>query len=72
MSARRCIDWPGLMRIGLGELRLNPSAFWSMTPAEFALASGRDLGGGGGSMTKSALEALVRLYPDRGEPSGDG
>ena len=32
------VDWPGLMRLGLGALRLPPEAFWSMTPGEFRLA----------------------------------
>jgi len=34
------IDWPGLMRLGLGALRLSPERFWSMTPRELAAAIG--------------------------------
>lgn len=33
-------DWAAMMQIGLGELRLLPSAFWALTPAEFMLLSG--------------------------------
>ena len=28
------LDWPGLMRAGLGQLRLTPDAFWRLTPIE--------------------------------------
>ncbi|MEM1428778.1 MAG: phage tail assembly chaperone [Pseudomonadota bacterium] len=70
MTARAGLDWPGLMRLGLGELRLHPKVFWAMTPVEFAVFSGRDLAGGG-AMTRLSLAALERRYPDKGE-DGDG
>jgi uncharacterized phage protein (TIGR02216 family) len=59
------IDWPGLMRVGLGALRLSPDAFWSMTPREFeAACTALGFGGGGGAMSRSRLEALRARYPD--------
>jgi uncharacterized phage protein (TIGR02216 family) len=35
--------WGRLMRTGLGELRLAPRDFWSMTLKELAAAAGRDM-----------------------------
>lgn len=32
------IGWPEMIRMGMGVLRLSPSAFWSMTFAEISLA----------------------------------
>lgn len=62
------VDWPGLMRLGLGALRLAPDVFWSMTPAELRLALE-----GAGYLSPSAdlpmdrqrLEQLMRAFPDR-------
>lgn len=61
------IDWPGLMRLGYGALRLSPDAFWSMTPAELQLALegtgilpiGTDL-----PMDRVQLDRLMSSYPD--------
>jgi len=63
------LDWPGLMRAGLGGLRLLPRDFWALTPAELALmlgdpAAARPLGRGG-------LEDLRRQWPDRIAEDGD-
>jgi uncharacterized phage protein (TIGR02216 family) len=64
MSAGR-IDWPGLMRVGLGALRLSPEAFWSMTPREFeAACTVLGFGKGRGAMSRSGLDALRAKYPD--------
>lgn len=61
------IDWPGLMRLGLGALRLSPEIFWSMSPAEFRLA----LEGAGFlqpesqlPMDRQALASLMIAHPD--------
>lgn len=61
------IDWPGLMRLGLGALRLPPEVFWSMSPVEFRLA----LEGAGllaqhdpSPMDHRTLEALMAAHPD--------
>lgn len=62
------IDWPGLMRLGLGALRLAPDAFWSMTPAELRLAlegAGIVEMGGGLPMDRQRLSSLMATYPDR-------
>ncbi len=61
------MDWPGLLRAGLTELRLRPWEFWALTPAELMTMLGRD--GARAPMLRDRLEALARLYPDR--PEGD-
>ena len=59
------IDWPGLMRVGFGALRLTPEAFWSMTPREFeAACTGLGFGAGRAAMTRAGLDALRAQYPD--------
>ncbi len=51
------------MALGLGFLRLSPSAFWSMTPRELeralSLFAGED-----GSFGRNELGALMRRFPD--------
>jgi uncharacterized phage protein (TIGR02216 family) len=63
------VDWPGLMRLGLGALRLPPDVFWSMTPGEFRRAlEGAGLvpiGGGARSMDRGRLAELMAAFPDR-------
>lgn len=63
------VDWPALMRLGLGALRLPPEAFWSMTPGEFRRAlEGAGLvpfGGGARSMDRGRLAELMAAFPDR-------
>ena len=67
----RGLDWPGLMKVGMGPARLGglgltPAAFWAPTPAELALMLGIE--GGGGAMTRDRLAELVARYPDRPAP----
>jgi uncharacterized phage protein (TIGR02216 family) len=62
MSQR--LDWAGLLRIGLVELRLAPDTFWSLTPAELMLIAG--LGPRPGAMTRAGLDALIARFPDLG------
>ena len=57
------IDWPGLMRAGIGGLRLMPNDFWALTPAELSLLLGLDAGGLP-SLNRAKLEELSQLYPD--------
>jgi uncharacterized phage protein (TIGR02216 family) len=57
------IDWPGLMRAGLGGLRLPPEVFWRLTPAELRLMLG--LEAAVPPLTRSRLEELAAAYPDR-------
>ena len=47
MSAKAAggMDWPGLLRVGIGPARLGglgltPAEFWALTPAELALMLG--------------------------------
>ena len=67
------VDWPGLMRLGLGALRLTPEAFWSMTPAELRLAlegAGVLPVGGAGPMGRARLAELMAAFPDAAPPGG--
>ena len=72
------VDWPALMRLGLGVLRLPPDAFWSMTPGEFrrALEGAGVLPAGGQTMERDRLAELMAAFPDgesgRGHPGGQG
>lgn len=59
----RRIDWAGLMRLGLVELRLTPEVFWTLTPAELLLIAG--VGPVRSPLTRAGLEALLARYPDR-------
>ena len=36
------MEWPQLLRIALGHLRIPPDMFWSLTPYELGLIRGRD------------------------------
>ena len=54
-------DWPALMRLGLGHLKLTPDQFWALTPAELALMAGLD---GQQVMNRAGLSAMMAKYPD--------
>ena len=63
----KAFDWPGMMRLGFGALRLPPEVFWSMSPAEFRCAlEGAGLLNVGIRipMDRSRLEALMTSFPD--------
>ncbi len=62
--ARR-LDWPGLMRAGMGALGLRPDAFWRLTPQELALMLGIGPGAAAAPMNRGRLEALARAWPDK-------
>lgn len=67
------VDWPGLMRLGLGALRLAPEAFWSMTPGELRLAlegAGVLPVGGAPPMGRSRLAELMAAFPDAASAVG--
>lgn len=69
------IDWPGLMRLGLGALRLAPDVFWSMTPGEFRRAlegAGLLPAGAGTDMDRMRLDALMAAFPDGPGPRQRG
>ncbi len=65
-SSVQRIDWDGLMRLGLGALRLPPDQFWAMTPGEFCRAlQGAGLHPVPGlRMERSVLERLMAAHPD--------
>lgn len=66
-SAGERVDWDGLMRLGLGALRLPPDQFWAMTPLEFIRAlEGAGLRPVPGlAMDRGVLETLMAANPDR-------
>lgn len=72
MSARErgSLAWDQLMRLGLGTLGLPPDVFWAMTPIELqrALEGAGILVPGGGAqwMERTALDALMARFPDKG------
>ncbi|WP_334312311.1 rcc01693 family protein [Cognatishimia sp. SS12] len=63
------MDWAGLMRVGLGGLRLTPDQFWALTPAELALMLGEPEGGQ--AMDRAALNDLIAAYPDATEGTSE-
>ena len=56
------IDWPGLMRVGLSDLRLTPEVFWQLTPIELKIMLGADRTSQG--LTRARLDELAAAYPD--------
>jgi uncharacterized phage protein (TIGR02216 family) len=56
------IDWAGLLRVGLRDLRLTPEAFWRLTPIELKIMLGAD--GASPALTRARLEELAAVYPD--------
>lgn len=70
-DAPDALDWPGLMRLGLGALRLAPDDFWAMTPAELRLTlEGAGLLHPGAElpMDRHRLERLMQAFPDQSDP----
>nr|WP_111297987.1 rcc01693 family protein [Paracoccus saliphilus] len=70
MSRPAGLDWPGLMRAGLRDLRLHPDQFWALTPAELALMLGLNHARPG--MTRARLEELAAEYADLPDLTGLG
>ncbi|MCL7464799.1 rcc01693 family protein [Phaeovulum sp. NW3] len=62
------LDWPGLMRVGIRGLGLEPAAFWRLTPAELALMLGE--AAGAPPLTRARLEELAARWPDAVGPDG--
>lgn len=56
------IDWPGLMRAGLGRLGLKPEEFWRLTPAELVLMLGEPAVVP--PLNRARLAELARAWPD--------
>lgn len=61
------INWPALMRAGIGQLGLKPGEFWALSPWELMLMLGVD--GSEAPLTRGRLEALAAAFPD--ERKGD-
>ena len=57
------IDWPGLLRAGLGGLGLRPAQFWALTPAELRMMLGPPEGGR--PLDRGRLDELMAAFPDR-------
>lgn len=55
------------MAAGLGQLRLEPKAFWAMTPRELEAALKGVAGPrpAGGPPTRGEIDALMGRFPDR-------
>lgn len=64
------LDWPGLMRAGIGGLRLLPADFWRLTPAELALMLGDPAGAR--PMSRGTLDDLRKRWPDGPKEGSDG
>jgi uncharacterized phage protein (TIGR02216 family) len=61
----RAFPWDEVMAFGLGVLRLNPEAFWRMTPREFCAAyEGVNGKAPPGPLDHAALAALMSAFPD--------
>ena len=62
----RKVDWTGLMRLGLGALRLSPEVFWQMTPVELqrALEGAGILPLEGQMLLRKDLDRLMQDHPD--------
>lgn len=68
------LAWAEMMRFGLGVLRLQPEAFWQMTPVEFRHAlegAGVIAASGVGRMDRNALARLMAQFPDRSKETID-
>lgn len=55
--------WEAVLSLGFGRLRLSSTAFWAMTPRELAAAA-NPAPRRAGAMTRTALDALMRTFPD--------
>ena len=64
------IDWAGLMRAGLGELRLTPAVFWTLSPIELRIMLGAEAMLP--PLTRARLEELAAAFPDRVKGGNDG
>ena len=57
------MDWTGLLRIGMSELRLHPSQFWDLTPIELMAMLGH-LQNEQAVLGRKRLDELIAQYPD--------
>ena len=64
------IDWPGLMRAGMGRLGLTPDHFWRLSPVELRIMLGAEAAVP--PLTRARLEELAAAYPDQGKGKDHG
>lgn len=64
------IDWPGLMRAGMGRLGLRPDQFWALSPVELRIMLGAEAAVP--PLTRARLEELAAAYPDQGKGKNHG
>ncbi|MFN4156071.1 MAG: rcc01693 family protein [Paracoccaceae bacterium] len=64
------IDWPGLIRVGLHQLGLEPGVFWRLTPAELRILLGAD--GASPPLTRARLAELAAAFPDSSKEAQHG
>lgn len=62
------MNWPALMAVGLGALRLPPAVFWSMTPRELDAALGPRRPPA--PPARADFDALCAHWPDEEPPHG--
>lgn len=62
-------DWAGLMRAGIGGLRLLPQDFWGLTPAELQMMLG--VGAVVPPLSRARLEELAAAFPDGRNVDGE-
>lgn len=63
------IDWPGLMRVGLHQLGLEPATFWRLTPVELRIMLGAETAGP--PLTRARLAELAAAFPDKAKEVKD-
>lgn len=56
------IDWPGLLRVALYDLRLEPQQFWRLTPMELRIMLGAETTTP--PLTRARLNELAAAFPD--------
>ena len=64
------MDWRGLMRAGLRDLRLQPREFWALTPAELQVMLG--LTGTSAPFLRAQLDDLLAAFPDQEKDESHG
>lgn len=57
------MDWAGLLRRGLLNLRLKPAEFWALTPVELMVMLGLEQAAP--PLTRARLAELSAAFPDK-------